>query len=70
MEIKVEIPEDLKFIENVSNLEWNILVSKMLKVNLENISQLKKNLSHSSLTEKDVEEFTNKINISLSKRYN
>jgi len=70
MEIKVEVPEDLKFLENVSGLEWNLLVSKILKENLKKLSQLKENLSHSRLTEKDVEELTDKINTSLSKRYN
>jgi len=67
--ISVEIPEDLKFMENVKNIDWVILVSKILKSRLDEIAKLKKNLSRSKFTEKDVEEFTDKINTSLSKRY-
>lgn len=69
-EIKIEIPEDLRFIKDIPKIDWSILVSKILKSKLEELTKLERNLESSKLTEKDVEELSDKINLSLSKRYN
>jgi len=69
MEIKVEIPEELVFIKQTPNIDWSILVSKLIKSKLNEIAELQRGLSKSKFTEEDVEEFTDKINESLSKRY-
>jgi len=68
-EITLEIPEDLKFMKEIPNIDWSILISRILKEKLEEIARLKRNLSGSKLTEKDIEELSDKINGSLSKRY-
>ncbi len=67
--ITIEIPEDIAFIKNVSPLDWSLIATKMLQLKLEELTRLKKIISESKLTEKDVDELTNKINESMSKRY-
>ena len=68
-EIRIKIPHELEFIKKVPNVDWTILVSKIIRDKLEEIVRLKRGLSKSKLTKKDVEEFTDKINTALSKRY-
>lgn len=68
-ELRIKIPEELKSFKQVSDIEWSTLVSKLIKSKLDKIAKLKKGLSKSKLTEEDVEEFSDKINTSLSKRY-
>ena len=70
MEIKIEIPDELTFIKQIPNIDWSILVGKLIKSKLEEIRQLQAGLSESKLTEEDVQEFSDKINTSLSRRYN
>lgn len=68
-ELTFEIPEDLEFMKKVSGIEWSLLFNKLLRSELEEIARLKRIVSKSKLTEKDVEEFSDKINDSLSQRY-
>ncbi len=70
MEIKIEIPDELTFIKQIPNIDWSILVGKLIKSKLEEIRQLQAGLSESKLTEEDVQEFSDKINTSLLRRYN
>ena len=67
--LNFEIPKDLEFIKQVPDVDWSILIGKIVKSKLDNISRLKRVVSKSKLTGKDVDEFSDKINISLSKRY-
>lgn len=69
MEVIVKIPEELKFVKQISSIDWSVLVSKLIGFKLEEIMQLQRGLSKSGLTEEDVQEFSDKINSSLSKRY-
>jgi len=68
-ELIIEIPDELDFIRRVSNVDWSVLFNKLLRSKLDEISQLKVGLSKSEFTEKDVGEFSDKINESLSQRY-
>ena len=68
-EICIKIPEDLEFLKNIPNIEWNILLNGLIKSKLDEVSRFKKIVSKSKLTEKDVEELSDKINESLSKRF-
>ncbi|MEK6823732.1 MAG: hypothetical protein AABY06_01735 [Nanoarchaeota archaeon] len=45
------------------------MFNKFIKSKLEEIAELKRGLSKSKLTEENVEEFSDKINEALSKRY-
>ncbi|MBU4070442.1 MAG: hypothetical protein KJ646_05660 [Nanoarchaeota archaeon] len=69
MEIKIEIPEELTFIKQTPNIDWSILIDKLIKSKLDKIARLSRIISKSELTEQDVEELSDKINESLSKRY-
>ena len=67
--ITFEIPEDLEFIKRMPRVDWNILITKMFEEKLKEISKVKCIISRSKLSEKDVGEFTDKINETLSERY-
>ena len=68
-EIKVEIPNELKFIRHVSNVDWSLLFNKIVREELEKTAKLKKIILKSELSEKDVEELTEVINKSISSKY-
>ena len=56
-ELKIKIPEEVRFFKQVSDIDWSIAVSKLLKSKLERIAELQRIVSKSKLTENDVEEF-------------
>lgn len=69
-EIKVKIPDELETsIKSVPNIDWSILASKLIKSKLDRAVRFQKIVAKSKLTERDVEELSDKINESLSKRY-
>ena len=68
-EIVVKIPDELSYIRDASDVEWTLLVNKILQEKFDRIARLQRIVSKSKLTEKDVVEFTDKINESLSKNY-
>jgi len=68
-EIKVEIPNELKFIRHVSNVDWSLLFNKIVREELEKTAKLKEIILKSELSEKDVEELTEVINKSISSKY-
>ncbi|PIN77765.1 hypothetical protein COV15_01375 [Candidatus Woesearchaeota archaeon CG10_big_fil_rev_8_21_14_0_10_34_12] len=68
-EIRIKIPREVEFVKEVPSIEWSILASKLIKSKLDKIARLQKIVSKSKLTKKDVEEFSDKINESLSRRY-
>lgn len=69
VEIKIEIPDELGFVEQIPSIEWSMLAGKLIKSKLDKIVKLKRIIAKSRLTERDVEELSNDINMSLSKRY-
>jgi hypothetical protein len=68
-EIIIKLPEELKFIKPVPSIGWSILVSKLIKSKLDEMLRLQKIVNKSQLSEKDVEELSDKVNASLSQRY-
>ncbi len=68
-DIVVKIPEELKFIRQTSEIDWSVLVSKVIKSKLDKIVRLQRIVNKSELSEKDVGEFSDKINASLSQKY-
>lgn len=68
-ELRIKIPDELGFFKQVSNVDWSILFNKLVKSKLNRIARLQRIVAKSKLTEKDVEELSDKINRSLSKRY-
>ena len=68
-ELIIQISPKLKFLKNVPNIDWSILVNKIISAKLERVFRFQEIISKSKLTEEDVEELSDKINESLSKRY-
>lgn len=66
----IEIPEELREeLEGLPKVNWQLVVRRVLKHELEEILELKRIISKSKLTEEDVSELSEKINKSLSKRF-
>lgn len=69
-EIVVEIPEELKQeMEELPKINWQLVVRRSLKRELEKILELKRIISKSKLTEEDARKISEKIDESLSKRF-
>jgi len=69
-ELRIKLPDELEFsIKHVPNIEWSILASKLIKLRLDRAVQFQRIIAKSKLTERDVEELSDEINESLSKRY-
>ena len=69
-ELVVKVPEKLKQeMDELPGINWQLVVRRLLKRELEEILELKRIISKSKLTEDDVKELSDKINESLSKRF-
>ena len=70
MEIKIEIPKELEEeIKSVSKTTLSLIINKLIKEELEEMIRLKKIVSKSKMTEKDVEELANKIDEAILKNF-
>lgn len=67
-EIVVRVPEELKEFESVSPINWQLVIEKRLKEEFDELIKLKKIVSKSKLTEKDVEELSEEVGIALTDR--
>jgi hypothetical protein len=66
----IEIPEELKEeMEELPDLNWQLVVRRSLKRELEEVLELKRIISKSKLTENDVKVLSDKINESPAKRF-
>ena len=68
-ELKVEIPEELKELESISKIDWQLLIERKLKEEFEEISKIKKIVSKSKLTEEQANKLADEVNLSLAKKY-
>lgn len=69
-EVCVRIPKDLeREFGGVKPVFWQIIVDRAVNEELERLRQLKKIVSRSKLTAKDIEELSDKANEALSARY-
>ena len=69
VEVKIEVPEDVKFIAEVNKVELSLFVSRVVREELERISWLSKELEKSKLTEEKAKEIADEINTSLARKY-
>ena len=67
--ITIELPNELEFIRKVHSTVLTLAVIKMLKDRAEEIKDIERIVAKSQLTEADVEELTDKINLESSKHY-
>ena len=69
VEVKIEVPEDVKFIAEVNKVELSLFVSRVVREELERISWLSRELEKSKLTEEKAKEIADEINRSLARKY-
>jgi len=69
VEVKIEVPEDVKFIAEVDKVELSLFVSRVVKEELERISWLSRELEKSKLTEEKAKEIADEINRALGRKY-
>ena len=67
--ITIELPEGLEFIKDISSVVLTAALVKMLHDKAKEIREIDRIIAKSHLTEKDVEELTDKINESAAKHY-
>lgn len=69
-EVVVRIPKDLEEeFKGVKPIFWQLAVDKAINEELKRLVGLKRIVSKSKLTERDVKELSDKINESLADRY-
>ena len=68
-EVTIRIPEELRELARAKRINWQLLLTKRLADELRELARLRQIVSKSKLTEQDVEELSDEINTSLSKRY-
>lgn len=67
--ITLSIPDDLhQKMKNFSEVKWSEVARKAIQKKVSDLEMLDKLTSKSKLTEKDVEEISDKINKSLAKK--
>jgi hypothetical protein len=68
-EVKIVIPDDLKKdFEAVSKAALSVAVFRLMKEEIERLARVKAIVSKSTLTEKDVNDLSEKVDASLSKK--
>lgn len=68
-EVRVVIPEELKKKMDKFQIDWPIVVRRLLKKEVDELSELKAIVSKSKLTEEDALELGKKVNKSLAQRF-
>ena len=69
-EIRIEIPKEVEEeIRSISKKTLSLIVNKLVKEELENMVRLKKIVSKSKITERDVKELADKIDNAVSKKF-
>ena len=67
--ITISIPEELKELAYISKINWQLVVARKLKEELEELVKIKRIVSKSKLTEEQADELANEVNLSLADRY-
>ena len=67
--IIIQIPDEIKELALASNLQWQIVVGKRLKEELEELKILKKVIAKSALTQKKANKLSDQVNTRLAKHY-
>jgi len=68
--ISISVPDDLKQkIANLEEVNWSAVARVAFEEKINQIEFLRKIISKSKLTEKDAKEISDKINISMAKKF-
>ncbi|MBU1201761.1 MAG: hypothetical protein KJ905_02910 [Nanoarchaeota archaeon] len=69
-EITISIPRELEEeIRGLSKLRFSLIIAKMVRPELERLARLKRIVSKSEFTEKDVQELSDKTDMALSQKF-
>lgn len=69
-EVSVKIPEELKEFESASPIDWQLVIEKKLKEEFDELVKLRRIVSRSQLTEKDVELLSEEVGTALADAIN
>ncbi len=72
VQITIDVPEDVEKKARMLKIELSLLIVKLLREKIEEteeIERFERSVAKSKLTEKDVEELTEKINEAIWKRH-
>ena len=70
MELTFEVPKELEEdMKKLPRLELSLAITRRIESEFERIAKLKGIVAKSKLTEKDVKEFSDKVDEALSKRF-
>jgi len=68
-EVVVKIPEELKELESVSGINWQLAIERRLKEEFDELARIKRIVAKSKLTEEQAKELADETSLSLAKRY-
>ena len=69
-EITITIPAELEEeLKNISKINWQLLIVRKLKEELEEAARIKSIVSKSKLTQQDADKLADEVNEALAKRY-
>ncbi|MBI2045526.1 hypothetical protein HYT23_05710 [Candidatus Pacearchaeota archaeon] len=68
-EVTIKLPDELKELAFAKKINWQLLLSKKVNVELEEIARIKRIVSKSKLTEEQADKLADEVNLSLAKRY-
>ncbi|MEX2725163.1 MAG: hypothetical protein Q6367_014825 [Candidatus Freyarchaeota archaeon] len=68
-ELKIKIPEDLKREMEKFGVDWPPAIRRMVKREIQNLTEIEKIISKSRMTEEDALELCGKVNKSVAERF-
>lgn len=69
-EVVIPIPEELKEeLRQISDVEWSLVVNRLVRNELTKMLEVKSIVSKSKLTEEDAKELSDKVDKTLTERF-
>ena len=68
-ELKIKIPEELEELSSASKINWQLVVEKRLKEELEELARLKRIVDKSKLTQEQANKLADEVSLALAKRF-
>jgi hypothetical protein len=69
VQANIDIPEELEELASIFKINWQLAIGKMLKKKFERLSRVKSIVDKSKLTQEQVDELSDEVNLVLAKRY-
>ncbi len=67
--ITIHIPDELKELALMRKINWQLVISKKLNEELEELARIKRIASKSKLRQEQADKLSDEINLSLAERY-